>query len=189
MFYAVDNDFVKKLGPDFLHHKIKVFARITPENKALIVRKHKELFQKEREASNWKDQLFGDCRFKVGMVGDGANDLIAIKEADVGIAIRASDAVYSASFAVRSLIQILELIREAKNTERQLIDMVQYYGICSMTNLAQTLILTADETYPTSLMLLYRSFCIYLIVTLFLGLSRPSETLTPFYPQTNFMGL
>jgi magnesium-transporting ATPase (P-type) len=28
---------------DFLHGKVKVFARISPENKALIIRKHKEI--------------------------------------------------------------------------------------------------------------------------------------------------
>ena len=141
MYYAVDNDFLKKLGSDCLHHKIKVFARITPENKALIVRKHKELYQLELDRSG---KFFGDCGFKVGMVGDGANDLIAIKEADVGIGIRASDAVYRASFAVTRLEQILEILREGKNTERQLIEIVQYYGICSMLNVAQTLVLTGD---------------------------------------------
>jgi len=45
------------------------------------------------------------------MVGDGANDLIAIKEADVGIGISNSDGIYSSSFAVRNLSQIMEIIR------------------------------------------------------------------------------
>jgi len=54
--------------------------------------------------------LFGDCSYKVGMVGDGANDLIAIKEADVGIGISSSDALYSASFAVNKLGQIVHIL-------------------------------------------------------------------------------
>lgn len=44
------------------------------------------------------------------MVGDGANDLIAIKQAHVGIGISSSDAVYSASFAVLELADILKII-------------------------------------------------------------------------------
>ncbi len=53
---------------------------------------------------------------KVGMVGDGANDLIAIKDADVGVGISSGDAVYSASFSVTNLKQIIELISESKST-------------------------------------------------------------------------
>lgn len=37
------------------------------------------------------------------MVGDGANDLISIQEADVGVAINGTDAVYSSAFAIENL--------------------------------------------------------------------------------------
>lgn len=61
---------------------------------------------KMKKGTYWK-RIFGECSVKVGMVGDGANDLIAIKEADVGIGISSSDAVYSAAFAIKDLSQIL----------------------------------------------------------------------------------
>lgn len=89
---------------------MKVFARITPENKALIVRKHKEMIAaKIKRRSAWK-RVFGECSLKVGMVGDGANDLIAIKEADVGIGIKSTDAVYSAAFVIKDLSQIITIL-------------------------------------------------------------------------------
>lgn len=40
------------------------------------------------------------------MVGDGANDLIAIKEADVGLGISNSDASYAASFSIVNLSDV-----------------------------------------------------------------------------------
>ena len=40
------------------------------------------------------------------MVGDGANDLIAIKDADLGIGLSSSDAIYSAAFSISELSQI-----------------------------------------------------------------------------------
>ena len=82
----------------------------------MIVKKHREKEQEELKSRKGLSRIFGDCSFKVGMVGDGANDLIAIKEADVGIGISSSDAVYSASFAITELSQIPQIILEAKNT-------------------------------------------------------------------------
>lgn len=39
--FAIDNEFILKRPDDFLSDRVKVFARISPENKALIVKKHK----------------------------------------------------------------------------------------------------------------------------------------------------
>jgi cation-transporting P-type ATPase 13A2 len=43
------------------------------------VRKHREREQAILSSRKGLKKLTGDCSFKVGMVGDGANDLIAIK--------------------------------------------------------------------------------------------------------------
>ena len=163
-----------KVRSEFLHHSVKVFARITPENKALIVKKHKEIYTEEVSNRSVAQKIFGDCGFKVGIVGDGANDLIAIKEADVGIGIASSDAVYSASFTVSDLLQIDEVIREAKNTERQVVDVAQFYGVAQFLSLPVILILTRDASYPSSMMLIYRNFAAMLIIPLLYGLSQPA---------------
>ena len=114
------------------------------------------------------------------MVGDGANDLIAIKEADVGIGIASSDAVYSAAFTVSDLIQIDEVIREAKNTERQIIYIVQFYGVAQYLPLTIGLILTRECSYLSVMGLVYRNFALMIIVPIFYGLSRPAEKLTKY---------
>jgi P-type E1-E2 ATPase len=44
------------------------------------------------------------------MVGDGANDLIALKEANIGIGLSSSDAIYGATFSVPSLSHVIEVI-------------------------------------------------------------------------------
>ena len=94
------------------------------------------------------------------MVGDGANDLIAIKEADIGIGIASSDAVYSAAFTVKDLIQIDEIVREAKSTERQIAEIAQFYAVIQFLSLPIVIILTEDCSYPSSLELIYRNFAI-----------------------------
>lgn len=64
---GIDNDFLHLDPPPELPKTIKLFARISPESKAEIVRKLK--YQEQLKNKN----------HKVGMCGDGANDLMAIK--------------------------------------------------------------------------------------------------------------
>ena len=48
------------------------------------------------------------------MCGDGANDLIAIRSADMGIGINNSDASYAATFTITNLLEIDYIIRDEK---------------------------------------------------------------------------
>lgn len=64
-----------------------------------------------REGLRW---LCGPMPNKVCMVGDGANDLMAIKQSDVGVGLSESDGTASADFVVSKLWQIEEIIREGK---------------------------------------------------------------------------
>lgn len=59
--------------------QIKVFARISPENKAKIIRLYKQQFRDRQDQQGLWHKITGKPVERVGMAGDGANDLIALK--------------------------------------------------------------------------------------------------------------
>lgn len=48
---------------------------------------------------------------KIGMCGDGANDLMALREADLSIGIQATDASYGSSFTIKNMADIDYIIK------------------------------------------------------------------------------
>ena len=123
------------------------------------------------------------------MVGDGANDLMAIKQANVGIGISNSDAVYSATFAAQSLHNIVEIVLQAKNIQRQIVEMAQFYGLINLISVISSVLMANDAAYFTSMQFIYKIFTLTVPLTVLFGLSRPHTQLTAQLPASNLMGL
>ena len=141
---VIDNDFLKlknKFSDLDMPPYIKVYSRISPENKALIVRTLKEEITAAREALPTMQKIMGVEVDKVGMVGDGANDLLAIREADIGVGIRNCDSSYAASFSIENLSGLDEIVRESKCCERSIIEIVRFITISSFLNVAVMIVM------------------------------------------------
>ena len=96
----------------YLSENIKVFARIPPEKKAYIIRAYK--FQQGRYLKKRQSKLKNFLklnRLKIGMCGDGANDLLALREADLSVGIQETDASYGSSFTVKNISDVYQIIR------------------------------------------------------------------------------
>lgn len=80
--------------------KAQVFARCSPDDKALIV-------------SSLQNHYLGQS---IGMCGDGANDCVALKAADVGVSLSESEASIAAPFTskIQNISCIVELLKEGK---------------------------------------------------------------------------
>lgn len=67
-----------------ISENVRVFARMNPQQKALLVKIFKEYYKSKN--------------YTVGFCGDGANDCIALKHADIGVSLSKNEASLSAPF-------------------------------------------------------------------------------------------
>lgn len=131
--------------------------------------------------------MFGPQRWKVGMCGDGANDLMAIREADVGIGISDSDASYGASFTVSNMEDVDFVIRESKNTCQTIVDVIRYFGSISFLKIITATIMVSDVTNYNAIQSIYFNFAHSLFLALFVALSSAADQPTKSRPNTNLM--
>ena len=167
---------------------MKLFARISPENKAAVVIKFKEVQENLFKERSWCDRLVGSLQGRIGMCGDGANDLMAIRQSDVGIGINDSDASYGASFTIVNMLDIDYILRDSKATTCNIIEMIRYYEFISFLKIPASLLIATDSAYWNLGQLLFYNFTSTVIYPIFMALGKPSDITTKQIPRGNFMG-
>ena len=127
---------------------------------------------------------------KVGMVGDGTNDLMAINESDIGISINSTDAMYSSHFSISNLNQIEIIICESKAGELKLVEMCQLNTgmLFFLFTITQNMMMKDTSTYGGTPLLFFIIVCFYPLQLLHIR-SSPIYQLNKYIPSTNILAL
>ena len=171
-YSKVQNEEIKDLF-DVLIKKGKIFARMKPEQKAMVI----------EELQN--------RRFKVGMVGDGANDCSALKQADIGISFSEAEASFCAPFSslTTSISCVERVLLEGKATLLNNVEVFRYVMTVSFFKYISTVILTYSLSYLSDFQFLYVNFLGTIPTLILIGFSGPMEVLTKNKIPDNLAGL
>jgi cation-transporting ATPase 13A2 len=134
-------------------------------------------------------RCFGRTAGKVGMVGDGANDILAIREADVGIGISETDSSFAANFAIGCVMDVEAILREGKSTLTIIMEIFRYYISISILKYTACMIMAVDKSNYSDNQFTYFNYVQTLEIVVFLCLSHPASKLSEWIPNDNFMSL
>lgn len=148
-----------------------VYARMSPEQKALIVRIAKAHF-KVQEAT-------------VGFCGDGANDCIALKEADIGISLSKTEASLSAPFisSVEDISCVQAVCAEGKAALTTNYDCFRYFCLYSIITTIGLEYLFALKLEYSDAVYITTDIVIALNIANCMGLLKPRRSLVQHMPE------
>lgn len=152
--------------------KCKVFSRMKPYHKAKIV----EFLQK--------------LNLKVAMIGDGANDCSALKQADIGISFSEADASFSAPFSSldTSISCVEKVLLEGRATLLNYIEVFRYIMSTAFIKYFAIMLLTFSVSYISDFQFFFGNFLGIILATVFLGASPPADVLTSKKPPQSLIG-
>ncbi|EGR29200.1 hypothetical protein IMG5_160690 [Ichthyophthirius multifiliis] len=147
-----------------------VFARSKPEQKTEIIYMYQTLFN-----------------LKVGMIGDGANDCSAIKQADIGVSFCEADASFSAPFSYqgKSISCLISILAEGRCVISNMIECYRHYVTINVYKYAIFIILIYEYSNFSSFQLMYINYFIAIPLMSFVSLSKPLKTLSKIRPNCN----
>ena len=149
----------------------QIFARCSPMQKALIV------------------QEFQKLGLYVGMVGDGANDCVALKTAHVGVSLSEADASIAAPFtSLQPNIECIPLLLlEGRSSLVTCFQVFRFMAIYSIIQFSFTVLSFFAHSAPGSWQFLYQDLVIVFPLTIFIGVMTSSQVLTTKRPSGNLL--
>lgn len=153
---------------NYLFKKLKVYARMKPEHKSLLVNSIRTI----------KSSV-------VGMCGDGANDCSALKEANVGLSLSEAEASIAAPFTsctfdISAFIYLLREGRCALVTSFQCFKWIMMYSLIQFSTVS---LLYTQHSNLTDNQFLYIDLIIIIPLVYFMSWSLPADTLSVEKPQ------
>ena len=149
----------------------RVFARMAPEHKALLV----DGFKKEKLA--------------VLMCGDGANDCMALRTANIGVSLSEEEASIAAPFTSRNqnISCLVPLLKEGKSSLVTSIQTFKYMMMYSLVQFICVTLLLVRESYLSENQFLSVDIFIIIPLALFIPATGPYKQLTKHHPTDSLI--
>ena len=178
--YKINQRYIKYKNPTLKSvHEIfrlvlkngKVFARMIPENKALLI----EALKQEG--------------FTTLMCGDGSNDCLALREADVSVSLSPEKVSFAGDFnsEKRDISCIYDLLREGKCSLTTSIQTFKYMMLYSMIQSICVVLVAIYTSEVTDNQFLITDIFLIFPLELFLSMTKPYFELTYHYPIMNLI--
>lgn len=147
--------------------KTLVFARMLPEHKTLLI------------------QCLKEEKFIVAMCGDGANDIGALRTANVGISLGLDDTAISAHFITSSpeIQSIVRILREGKAWLSNTIECYKFMMMFSYIQVMACVLLAKNGSYLTINQFLFTDLLIVFPNSFLIARSEPIKLLTIDLPE------
>lgn len=144
-----------------------ILARMTPEAKALAVSIHM------------------DCGLYTLMVGDGANDAMALKKAHVGLSLSPVEASVAASFTsgIPDISNVIPLLLEGRGALAQSFSMFQFMALYSTIQFVNALLIVFKASFLSNNEYLWQDLFIILVLALSMGYTPSGTRLTKKRPS------
>ena len=149
----------------------RVFARMAPEHKALLV----DGFKKEKLA--------------VLMCGDGANDCMALRTADIGVSLSEEEASIAAPFTSKNqnISCLVPLLKEGKSSLVTSIQTFKYMMMYSLIQFMCVTLLNVLKSYLSENQFLSVDIFIIIPLAFFIPATGPYKYLTKHHPTDSLI--
>jgi cation-transporting ATPase 13A3/4/5 len=149
-----------------------VFARMSPDDKALLI------------------DALQNQNILVGMCGDGANDCVALKAADVGISLSEAEASIAAPFTskIPDISCVVKLLREGRSalaTSLQCFKFMALYSIIQFT--AISVLYFAEKSSLTNLEFIYIDVLMLSPLAITMSITKAAGKLSKEQPTSSLM--